>query len=144
MEDRLSLVTASSPPPGYTETRLVDPFEIFVGPVYERGEKGAKRYVLRVDARHVNRRGVVHGGMLMTFADAALGQAAWDLTDNAPSVTLNMQAHFLRGAGSGDLIEVTPVLTRRTRALLFIQGDFKVEEDIVMSVQSLWKLLGQD
>jgi uncharacterized protein (TIGR00369 family) len=131
-------------PDGYTETRLLDPFEIYVGPVFEMGEKGAKRYALRVDQRHINGRGVVHGGMLLTFADAALGQAAWDATDRAPSVTLNMQAHFLRGAREGDLIEVNPRLMRATRALLFIRGDFTVQGETIMTVASLWKLLGKD
>ena len=130
-------------PAGFTETRLIDPFEIYVGPVYECGEKGAKRYALRVDERHLNMRDIVHGGMLMTFADAALGQAAWDATDHAPSVTLNMQCQFLRPARNGDLIEVAPQLMRRTRALLFIRGDFKVGADTVMTVASLWKLLGK-
>jgi uncharacterized protein (TIGR00369 family) len=134
----------SAPPPGYSETRLIDPFEIYVGPVFEAGAKGAKRYALRVDRRHLNMRGIVHGGMLMTFADAALGQAAWDLTDHAPSVTLNMQTHFLRGVRDGDLIEVEPKLMRQTRALLFIRGDFSVNDELVMSVASVWKLLGQD
>jgi uncharacterized protein (TIGR00369 family) len=130
-------------PEGYTETRLIDPFEIYVGPVFEQGEPGRKRYALRVDERHLNRRGVVHGGMLMTFADAALGQAAWDATDHAPSVTLNMQSQFLRGVAKDDLVEVVPIVTRRTRALVFIRGDFTVKDEIVMSVSSVWKLLGQ-
>jgi uncharacterized protein (TIGR00369 family) len=130
-------------PPGYVETRLIDPFEIHVGPIFETGAKDAKRYALRVDKRHINMRGIVHGGMYMTFADAALGQAAWDATDRAPSVTLNMQAQFLRGAVLGDLIEVVPVVTRKTRALLFIRGDFTVKGETVFAVQSLWKLLGE-
>jgi acyl-coenzyme A thioesterase PaaI-like protein len=88
-------------------------------------------------------RGVFHGGMLMTFADAALGQAAWDVTDRAPSVTLSMQCQFLQGARNGDLIEVVPILMRQTRALLFIRGDFKVGEETIMTVASLWKLLGK-
>lgn len=132
----------SNTPLGFSETRLIDPFEIHVGPVYEKGAKGKKRYVLKVDSRHVNGRGVIHGGMLLTFADAALGQAAWDATDHAPSVTLGMQAQFLKGARIGDLVEVEPEIIRRTRALLFIRGDFKVQGETVCLVQSLWKLLG--
>jgi uncharacterized protein (TIGR00369 family) len=131
-------------PPGYTETHLVDPFEIHVGPVFEQGEKGAKRFALRVDKRHVNMRGVIHGGMLMTFADAALGQAAWDACDHAPCVTLNMQSQFLAPAKEGDLIEVVPVLTRRTRSLIFLRGDFTVNGAPVYSVSSVWKILGAD
>ena len=136
--------TEAAMPQGYTGTKLIDPFEIYVGPVFEQGETGAKRFAFLVDERHLNRRGVVHGGMLMTFADAALGQAAWDATDHAPSVTLNMQSHFLRGVVKGDLVEVVPVVTRKTRALVFIRGDFKVGDEIVLSVSSVWKLLCRD
>src|SRR5215469_505141 len=106
-------------PAGYSETRLIDPFEVYVGPVFEQGTTGSRAFAFRVDERHVNMRGVVHGGMLMTFADAALGQAAWDACDHAACVTLNMQCQFLAPARHGDLVEVTPVLTRRARSLIF-------------------------
>jgi len=131
-------------PPGFIETHLVDPFERHVGPVWEQGEKGARRFGLRVDARHVNMRGVIHGGMLMTFADAALGQAAWDACDHAACVTLNMQSQFLAPAKAGDWIEVLPVLTRRTRSLIFLRGDFTVDGAPIYSVSSVWKILGAD
>ncbi len=54
---------------GYRETKLIDPFENFVGPLYEIGEKLDRRYAFVVDERHVNMRGVIHGGMLMTLAE---------------------------------------------------------------------------
>ncbi len=132
-----------SAPPGFAETRLTDPFELHVGPVYEQGEKGAKRFGFRVDKHHVNMNGVVHGGMLMTFADAAFGQAAWDATDHGDVVTLNMQSQFLGPAREGDWIEVAPVLTRRTRSLIFLRGDFTVDGAAVYSVSSVWKILGE-
>ncbi|HUO90917.1 MAG TPA: PaaI family thioesterase [Rhizomicrobium sp.] len=130
-------------PPGYGETRLIDPFEIHVGPVFEQGAKGARKFAFRVDDRHVNMRGVVHGGMFMTFADAALGQAAWDACDHADCVTLNMQCHFLAPAKKGDLVEVVPVLTRRTRSLIFLRGDFTVADAPVFTASSVWKVLGK-
>ncbi|HXC55772.1 MAG TPA: PaaI family thioesterase [Rhizomicrobium sp.] len=133
-----------SAPPGYTQTHLVDPFEVHVGPIFEQGEKGARRFALRIAAQHVNMRGVIHGGMLMTFADAALGQAAWDACDHAPCVTLNMQSQFLAPAHEGDWLEVAPILTRRTRSLIFLRGDFTVDGATVYSVASVWKILGAD
>ena len=132
------------PPPGFTKTALVDPFEIHVGPVFEQGPKGARRFAFIIDERHINMRGIIHGGMLMTFADAALGQAAWDACDHASCVTINMQMQFLAPARLGDLVEVLPVLTRRTRALMFFRGDFTVKGEPIFSVSSVWKLLGQD
>ena len=132
-----------SAPEGFAEVRLIDPFEIHVGPAYCQGEKSARRYAFLIRPQHCNMRGVVHGGMLMTLADMTLGQAVWDVTDNAPSVTLNMQTQFLKSAKAGDRIEVVPQLTRRTRGFVFMRGDFTVEGDIVLTVQSVWKLLGE-
>jgi uncharacterized protein (TIGR00369 family) len=131
-----------TPPEGFRETKLIDPFELHIGPIYEQGEKGAKRFGLIIDARHVNMRGVIHGGMLMTFADATFGQAAWDATDRADVVTLNMQSQFLSPAKEGDWLEVAPVVTRKTRSLIFLRGDFTVEGAAVFSVSSVWKILG--
>ncbi len=128
---------------GFTETKLVDPFEIFIGPVFEQGAPGAKTFALAVDERHVNARGVIHGGMLMTFADCALGQAVWDVTDKASVVTLNMQGQYLKPAKSGDVIFVKPELIRRTKAFVFMRGDFKVRDETIFAVTSVWKLLGQ-
>jgi uncharacterized protein (TIGR00369 family) len=141
VEDRIGTMSA---PPGSTQTELSDPFEIHLGPVFETGAKGARRFVLRVDERHLNGRGVVHGGMLMTFADLALGQAAWDATDHAFVVTINMQAQFLKAARAGDLIEVAPQLVRRTRSLLFLRGDFEVAGDVIFTASSIWKVLGEN
>lgn len=129
---------------GYRPTKLIDPFENFVGPLYEIGEGIERRYAFVVDERHVNLRGVIHGGMLMTLADMTMGQAAWDACDRADVVTLNMQSQFIRAARLGEIVEVAPVLTRRTRAILFIRGDFTVEGEVIFSCASLWKLLGQD
>jgi uncharacterized protein (TIGR00369 family) len=129
---------------GYRETKLIDPFENFVGPLYEIGEKLGRRYAFVVDERHVNMRGVIHGGMLMTLADMTMGQAAWDACDKADVVTLNMQSQFIRGARLGEIVEVQPVLTRRTRSIIFLRGDFMVGEEIIFSCASLWKILGQD
>jgi uncharacterized protein (TIGR00369 family) len=133
-----------SAPPGFIETRLIDPFEIHVGPVFEYGEKGARVFGFRVDKRHINMRGIIHGGMLMTFADAAFGQAAWDACDHADVVTLNMQSQFLAPAKEGDWVQVAPVLTRRTRSLIFLRGDFMVDDAPICSVSSVWKILGVD
>jgi acyl-coenzyme A thioesterase PaaI-like protein len=130
----------SDAPQGFDAIALVDPFEVLTGPAWRKGGT----YAFRVAEHHCNLRGVIHGGMLMTLADMTLGQAVWDATERAPSVTLNMQTQFLKPAKAGDLIQVTPELTRRTRGFVFMRGDFKVDGETIMTVQSVWKLLGKD
>jgi uncharacterized protein (TIGR00369 family) len=124
-------------------TELIDPFEIFVGPVFERGTRGARRFAFTPDARHGNRSGFLHGGMLATLADMTLGQAVWDVTDNAPSVTVAMQMQYLRAVRLDDIVEVTPLVLRRTRALVFVRGEFAVDGEIAFAANGIWKLVGQ-
>jgi acyl-coenzyme A thioesterase PaaI-like protein len=131
-------------PANATKSVLVDPFEIHIGPVFEQGERGSRRFYLEIDSRHVNGRGVIHGAMLMSFADLALGQAAWDATGNASVVTVNMQSQFLKSARIGDVLSVLPAVVRRTRSLLFLRGDFEVAGEVIFIASSIWKILGQD
>lgn len=128
-------------PPGFTTTALFDPFELHCGPFFDRGAPGPRHQAFRVDERHVNLQGICHGGMLLTFADSAMGLAAWDATDRAPCVTVSMQATFVRPARHGELVEVTPEIVRRTRELIFLRGDFKVGGELIATVTSVWKLL---
>jgi uncharacterized protein (TIGR00369 family) len=137
-----------TPPPGYTETPLWDPFEAFVGPLFDRREARADgtqelSMAFYVDERHLNGRDVVHGGMLMTFADAVLGSAAWNATGRTPCVTLSMQTSFLGPARMGDLVECKPEITRKARSVIFVRGTFTVAGNPIMTAASLWKVLGR-
>lgn len=135
-------------PEGYVETPLWDPFEAFMGPLFDKriqNDAGEDELwmAFRVDDRHLNARGVVHGGMMATFADATLGSLAWNSTGREPCVTLSMQMNFLRGPKVGDLVECRTKMNRRTRSVLFVAGDFFVEGDLVMTASSLWKIIGK-
>ncbi len=135
-------------PEGYTETPLWDPFEAFMGPLFDKritNEAGEEELwmAFRVDDRHLNTRDVAHGGMMATFGDAVLGSVAWNATGREPCVTLSMQMNFLKSAKTGDLVECRASLTRQTRSVLFVAGEFFVGDDIVMTATSLWKILGK-
>jgi uncharacterized protein (TIGR00369 family) len=133
-------------PEGYDgPVALVDPFEAFAFTSFRRkNADGTVTYALPTDERHENGRGVIHGGLLMTFADSVLGYAAW--TACAPGawcVTVSQSSTFLRGVRLGDLIEVTPVVTRATRSMIFTRGDFLVRGEAMFSAASIWKITGQ-
>ncbi len=135
-------------PDGYVETPLWDPFEAFMGPFFDKRVTNADGQeevwmAFYVDDRHLNMRDVVHGGMMATFADAVLGSIAWNATGRKPFVTLSMQMNFLKGPRLGDLVECRATITRKTRAILFVAGEFFVGEEVVMTASSLWKIIGK-
>lgn len=135
-----------APPPGYdTPVGLVDPFEAYCYQSFQRiNADGTISYALALDERHGNGRGVVHGGLLMTFADSTLGFAAWSACANgAWCVTVSQSSSFLRGVRVGDVIEVTPTVSRATRSMIFTRGDYYVGGEMVFQAQSLWKVSGK-
>src|SRR5690606_13508512 len=52
-----------------------------VGPIWERRDADGTRYGFVAHPKHANLLGVVQGGMLMTFADRALGLRAWEAAE---------------------------------------------------------------
>jgi uncharacterized protein (TIGR00369 family) len=127
-------------PKGWQPSEQFDPFEAFLGPYFERKRDGAREFSFLVDDRHTNAQGVVHGGALLTFADAALGYALWDATDRAPCVTVSQQSQFLASAVTGDLVTCLPALVRKAHDVVFIRGDFLVGTKIILAVTAIWRI----
>jgi uncharacterized protein (TIGR00369 family) len=70
----------SAIPPGFAKLDSTSPFHELVGPLYERRDGPTLTIGMQVAEKHRNRRGVVHGGMICTLADFAMGHAAHSAT----------------------------------------------------------------
>ncbi|MBV9813095.1 MAG: PaaI family thioesterase, partial [Acetobacteraceae bacterium] len=68
---------------GWTEHR-VPGFSVHVGPFLTREIDGERRFAFRAEEHHLNGNGVVHGGMLMTFLDQAIGTTVWNAIGRVP------------------------------------------------------------
>ncbi|MBC8240342.1 MAG: PaaI family thioesterase [Alphaproteobacteria bacterium] len=131
-------------PAGFNAAAESDTFESLVGPLYEKWD--GEQYVcgFRAAPQHSNRRGVVHGGMLFTFADHTLGNMVWERFENKPCATVTLNVDYMAGAKTGDWIECTGAITRETRSLIFIKGQLTIDGQIVMTASGVWKKLGAD
>lgn len=114
-------------------------FIAHVGPLYFREADGA--YALRAAEKHANLIRVVHGGMLMSLADRALGETAMRAADGANCVTVQMEMQFVDAGRIGDWIEVRPEVVRRTGSLVFLRCDLREGARIVATAAGVWKIL---
>lgn len=120
----------------------VDPYEVLIGPFYARREaEGDYSYAFRVGEQHTNVNEIAHGGMLMSFADSVVANAAFAANDGMPAVTLSMNTTFLAPGRIGDLVECRPRLVRRTREIIFVDADFQASGTTLLTVKSLWKVI---
>ena len=131
-------------PADFVAPDVPNSFETLVGPIYEKVDD--KGYVcgFRPGQAHTNRRGVVHGGMLFTLADHALGNIVWERVGQQPCATVSLNVDYVAGVKLGDWVECRGRVTRETRSLVFIKGELSVGDRVVMTATGVWKKLGAD
>ncbi|MGZ6142640.1 MAG: PaaI family thioesterase [Myxococcales bacterium] len=112
---------AAEIPEGFKALRRgSSPFLTSLGPLYAKGEGGAAIIALRIEEKHLNTRGVAHGGMLLTLADSALGIViAMSRTPPHPMVTVNLTADFAGAARAGDWVEARVDIQKIGKRLAF-------------------------
>ena len=119
-----------------------DPFEDTAGPMYESAAGiEPRRCAMKLEAKHCNTAGIVHGGLLMTFADYSTFALARESIGPHGGVTVSMTSDFTSAARAGDLIEAAVEVVKATRSMVFVQGRISVEETTVMSVSVVLKKL---
>jgi uncharacterized protein (TIGR00369 family) len=93
-------------PAGFKAIEHTGPFLAQNGPLYCKRVDGKLVLGLRIDERHTNMRGIVHGGMLVTLADSALGTVLYNSRKPPqPMVTVSLTTDFIESARPGDWVE---------------------------------------
>lgn len=98
-------------------------FTEFIGAVVEDVDEGVCRLSLRVQPRHLDRRGVLHTGVSTSLMDATigigLGYLRRDEAKKRPHATIEMNASFLADAHLGDEIEAEGRVIRTRGNVVF-------------------------
>ena len=98
------------------------------------------RYGLLTAAEHANPQGVLHGGILMTFADHGLSLLAWEAAQRAPCTTIQLNSHFLAAVRPGEFVELRGEVTRATKGLVFVRGILSAGHRDVAAVDGIWRV----
>jgi uncharacterized protein (TIGR00369 family) len=116
-------------------------FEL-IGPVFYQPSNGTSaRFQFRAEPKHRNRNNVVHGGMLMAFADRGMGATSRQSAPARRQATIQLNVQFIREARIGDLVEMECRIVRETRSLVFIEGTITSGDDVVAKASGIWKLI---
>ena len=114
-----------------------------VGPFWTRPSSSSLLYAFMAESKHHNRRGVVQGGMLMTFADRSMGMTCWYANERQPQATVQLDMHFVDAVQVGEFVEAKCKVVRRTRSLIFMSAELVVGERVVATANGVWKTLGK-
>jgi uncharacterized protein (TIGR00369 family) len=112
-----------------------------IGPLWWRLDKGQVRFAFRAGPEHLNPQGIVHGGMLASFADHVMGAAVWEAIGRKPCATVSLHSSFLGPARAGEWVEGLAKVTRRGQSLVFVVGRLFAGDRGLLTAEGIWKVL---
>ncbi|WP_334128210.1 PaaI family thioesterase [Sneathiella sp.] len=136
-------MTLSSIPEGFRPFTSRGRYTEKIGPLYYKDDGENLTYGFLAEEGHANGNGIIHGGMLLSFLDEALGQIIWRSIDRQKCATISLNCDFLSAAKPGDWIEVRATINKRGLAVVFIHGELVVGERTIAVADGIWKILGK-
>lgn len=129
-------------PPGFHPISRRSGFLDLVGPLHvDDTAPRAPVYGLRVGEQHTNSRGGVHGGVLTTLADVALGYGSLAAHGEVLAlVTASLTIDYLGTATIGDWLEARTTLKRMGSRLAFASCEITTNERPVASCSGVFSV----
>ena len=112
-----------------------------IGPLWQRVADGEHEYALVAQDKHHNRRGLVQGGVLMTFADRTCGMTARYVSGRTTLATVQMDTHFVESGKIGETLMSKPRVVRSTRSLIFVSTEVTVDKRCIAMASGVFKIL---
>ncbi|MGB3864768.1 MAG: PaaI family thioesterase [Xanthobacteraceae bacterium] len=117
---------------------MTEPWE----PIYSRRTDQAVVIGLRAREPHLNARGIVHGGLLTTLADNAMGlSCALHLASGPRLLTASLTVDFLSVAEAGQWIEVETTFVKPGRAMCFAQAFITADAKICARANAVFRVV---
>jgi acyl-coenzyme A thioesterase PaaI-like protein len=116
-------------------------FMHLIGPLWERLVSGELEFALITENKHHNRRGLVQGGVLMTFADRTCGITARFVSGKPTLATVQLDTHFVEAGKIGEILISKPQVVRSTRSLIFITTEVTVDKRCIAMASGVFKVL---
>lgn len=114
-------------PEGFLPVETTGPFMATLGPLFYRPAEAGLVIALRIAEQHLNRRGIAHGGMLVTLADSAMGMnLARAREPRLWTVTASLATEFLDAARPRDWVEAHVEIPKLGRRLAYANCYLKV------------------
>ena len=103
-------------------------------------EDGTARVSVEAGDDHLNQHGSVHGGVLATMLDAAMGTAVSSTGAESP-VTVSLTVTYLSPGQPGRL-EATARVRKRGKRLLVVEGEVVQGEEVVADALATFAVKG--
>jgi uncharacterized protein (TIGR00369 family) len=129
-------------PAGFTPLFRSSPFLDLLGPIYNQRTDSGLVIGLRAEDKHCNARGLVHGGVLSSLADVALGyNSAFAQEPPTPIVTSSLTIDYAGTAKLGDWISIETDVQKVGKSLAFANCYFVVESVRIARASAVFSVI---
>ena len=128
---------------GFEPLTAVGAFTDLVGPMFHKTlDDGSRLLAMLALDKHLNAGGIVHGGLLMTLTDNALGRHVYhQMPKGTTMVTISLNTDFVSAARAGDWLIGEARIVRATRSVVFVEGGVRKDDTPIINAQGIWKIL---
>lgn len=109
-------------------------------PLFARRSERAVQLGLRVTSAHCNARGFLHGGVIASLADNAMGLSLALATGNA-AVTVNLTLDYVHSAQPGQWLQVEPRVIRAGGKLGFIDALVTADGETIARANATFRIV---
>jgi uncharacterized protein (TIGR00369 family) len=95
-----------------------------------------------IEEFHLNSAGMTHGGFIVSLLDSGMGTAAHRvLGSDAKAATISLDVKFISGSKAGDILIGSAKVLKKTKSLVFMQGEVKCGQKLISTAEGIWKVL---
>ena len=127
--------------PHFRKSPFTDPWE----PLYSRRTEKAVIMGLRLAKAHTNARGLIHGGLIASLADNAMGYSCAQATDWVSSfVTISLSIDFTGSAEIGQWLSVESDVIRTGSTICFAQSLIKAGDIVIARASGTFRVIRKE
>ena len=132
-----------TPPPGFAPLDEPGEFLQISGPLQLLHQGDVVKLGFRVERRHTNAMGILHGGMMATFCDMLLPmsiQRKHAAAHRRFLPTISLQVDYLAPVLEGAWVEGEAQILRATHSMVFAQGVVQADGAPAARVSGIFKI----
>lgn len=124
--------------PHFRKSPFTDPWE----PLYAHKTETAVILGLRLAKPHTNARGLIHGGLIASLADNAMGYScAQALGWEVSLVTINLAVDYVGSAQTGQWLAVESDVIKTGQTICFAQSLVKADEVVIARANGSFRVV---
>jgi uncharacterized protein (TIGR00369 family) len=122
----------------FRQSPLTDPWE----PLYSKRTDKAVIVGLRLGKPHTNARGLIHGGLIATLADNAMGHSCGHQLGGLSSlVTIGLSVDFIGSAKVGQWLAVESDVIRTGSTICFAQCLITADDNVIARANATFRVV---